>query len=82
VYQAPAGEFVTNADLAFATRDAARRLPQQLEDKAKVDQAAGVLSALLGWSPDDARRRLPEAAGRAGTPVAAVAEVLVTLTSV
>ena len=78
-FQTPADAFVTNADLGFSTRGAARQLPERIEEKAEVDQAAGVLSALLGWSPDEARRRLRDAAGKAGTPVAKVADVLVTM---
>ena len=78
-FQTPADAFVTNADLSFSTREAARQLPERIEEKARVDQAAGVLSAVLGWSPDDARRRLRDAAGRAGTPVAKVADVLITM---
>ena len=80
VFQTPTEEFVTNADLSFSTREAARRLPEQLAEKARVDQAAGMLSTLLGWTPDEARQRLRAAAVRAGTPVAAVAHAVVSLT--
>ena len=80
-FQTPAESFVTNADLSFMTREAARRLPEQMEDKAKVDQASGMLSVMLGWSPDEARTRLRSAAGKAGTPVATVADVLITMTT-
>ena len=80
-FQTPAENFVTNADLSFMTREAARRLPDQMEDRAKVDQASGMLSVMLGWSPDEARTRLRSAAGTAGTPVATVAEVLITMTT-
>ena len=79
VFQTPAEAFVTNADLGFMTREAAKQLPERIDNKAKVDQAVGVLSVLLGWSPDVARRRLRDAAGKAGTPVAKVADVLVTM---
>ena len=79
-FQTPAEDFITNADLSFMTREAARRLPEQMEDKAKVDQATGMLSVMLGWSPDEARTRLRAAAGKAGTPVSKVADLLITMT--
>ena len=80
-FQTPAEYFVRNADLSFRTREAAQRLPAQLQDRAKVDQATGMLSAMLGWSPDQARNRLRVAAEKAGTPVAAVADVLISMTA-
>lgn len=80
-FQTPADEFVTNADLTFMTRDAARGLPEQIEAKAKVDQAVGVLGGLLGWSPDDARGRLRRAASQANTPVDKVADLIVALSA-
>ncbi len=80
-FQTSAKDFITNADLSFMTREAARRLPEQMEDKAKVDQATGMLSVMLGWSPDEARTRLRSAAGKAGTPVAKVADLLITMTT-
>lgn len=81
VFQTPAGEFVTNADLSFQTREAARGLPEQLATKAKVDQAVGMLGQLLGWSPDVARDRLQTAARQAGTPLDTVAELIAALST-
>lgn len=79
VFQTPVDEFVTNADLSFSTRDAARRLPDQLEERAKVDQAVGMLTRLLRCSADEASDRLRRAATQAGTPVAKVADLIVAL---
>ena len=78
-FQTPADEFVTNADLSFMTRDAARRLPEDLRTKAQLDRAAGVLGGLLGWPLDEARERLRSAAGRARTPIDQVADLIVAL---
>lgn len=82
VFQTPGEEFVANADLSFMTRDAARALPERLEEKAKVDQAVGMLMAMLGVSADEARSRLRTAAGRAGTPVDKLADLVVALNAV
>ena len=79
VFQTPADEFVTNADLSFMTRDAARRLPEDLEAKAKLDRATGMLVGLLGWPADEARERLRSAAGQARTPLDQVADLIVAL---
>lgn len=79
VFQTPVDEFVTNADLSFSTRDASRRLPEQLEDKAKIDQAVGMLTHLLRCPAEEARERLRRAAAQAGTPVTKVADLIVAL---
>lgn len=79
VFQSPTCTFVRNADLTFMTRDAARHLPEQLERRARVDQAVGVLVAVRGWAPDEARGRLTSAADRAGTPLERVAEIVLSL---
>ena len=80
-FQTPAEYFVRNADLSFMSRAAAQRLPEQMQDRAKVDQATGMLAAMLGWSPDEARTRLRAAADQAGTPVATVADMVLSLTA-
>jgi hypothetical protein len=82
VFQTPAQEFTRNADLSFATREAARGLPLQLEEKAKVDRAVGMLSTLLGCSADEARSRVRAAASRADTPVGKVADLILALNAV
>lgn len=68
---------VTNADLSFTTRERARRLPQQLADHAKVEQAVGVLMARRGIAAGEARERIQAAARRADVPVTAAAEVVI-----
>jgi GAF domain-containing protein len=79
VFQAPVDSFVTNADLSFMTRDAARALPDTLEQKARFDQAVGMLIGRFGWSPKEARRRLRLAASRARTPLSEFTDLLVAL---
>ena len=80
-FQTPAAAFVSNADLGFSTRDAARGLPRQLEVKDTVDRAAGVLCGMFGWSPGEARDRLRDSAGRADVPLERVAELMLALAS-
>ncbi len=67
---------VTNADLSFRTRDASRELPRRLEDKARVEQAIGVLISTRGWSAEQARERLVSASVRADAPLSAVAGIV------
>src|SRR4051794_12706599 len=55
---ASADDLITNADLSFRTRDAAQKLPARLEEKARIDQAVGVLMGTHGWSAAEARERL------------------------
>ena len=80
-FQTPVDAFVTNADLGFATRVAARGLPRQLEIRDRVDRAVGWLCGTFGWSLQDARERLREAAARADVPLEKVAELVIALAS-
>jgi GAF domain-containing protein len=73
------GELVLNADLSFMTREFARELPQRLEDYEQLNQAAGVLMALHGWDPDQARERIRYAAGRAGVATSDVAKIVMVI---
>ena len=70
---------VTNADLAFSTLEAARRAPEQLRHEALVDTATGFLAAELDVDIDEARRRLDDAATRAGISVSALAQAMMRL---
>lgn len=79
--QVPADQVVSNADLSFMTRDLARELPARLDAKEALDSAVEVLVEAHGWPADEARRRLRTAAAQAGTPVDAVADLVVTLYS-
>ena len=79
LFGAHVGDVVSNADLSFMTRDFARELPQRLQDHDKVSQAVGVLMASRGMSAAEARERLEYCAGRAGIPVAAVADMVMVL---
>jgi GAF domain-containing protein len=81
VFGVPADAFVTNADLSFMTRDFARQLPQQLEEKARLDRAVGLLSSMRGEERQQARTRLLEAAGRARVPVSKVADLVLELSA-
>jgi GAF domain-containing protein len=60
------GGAVTNADLSFSTRDAARQAPQRLRDEASLDVASGLLAARVRCSVEEARTRLEAAATQAG----------------
>lgn len=68
---------VSNADLSFSTRDAARNAPSRLRDDALVDTATGILAAEQYVSVDDARQRLHDASWRADVPVAELARLIV-----
>lgn len=70
---------VTNADLAFSTRDRARQAPGLVRDDVSVDVATGIVAARRGISLDDSRAQLDDAARRAGIPVAGVARVVIEL---
>lgn len=79
LFLVPVTDLVRNADLSFSTRDAARALPQRLAEKAREDQAAGVLVATRGWTTAEARARLRDASRRAGVPVARTVDLLLAL---
>ena len=68
---------VRDADLEFSTRNAARQAPQHIEDRAVLDQAAGVVMAERGVDEDTARGVLAQAAGRAGIPEIEVARAVI-----
>ena len=68
---------VRDADLGFSTRAAAREAPRQLEDKALLDQAAGVVMAERGVDEETARDVLARAAERAGAPQVEVARAVI-----
>jgi GAF domain-containing protein len=68
---------VRDADLAFSTRTAARDAPQHIENRAVLDQAAGVLMAERGVDEEAARDVLAQAADRAGVPQVEVARAVV-----
>ena len=67
---------ITNADLSFATRGTAREAPQTLRDRARVDQAVRMLAAAADLTTEEASASLREAARRAGTTEARLAETL------
>jgi AmiR/NasT family two-component response regulator len=70
---------VKNADLTFQTRAWARELPDRLSARRKLETAVGVLVAMGGWTPDDARAKLRRAAEKAGIEVERVAELIMGL---
>jgi hypothetical protein len=79
VFGAKVSELVRNADLTFQTREWARELPDRVSARRKLETAVGVLMALHGWPPDEARTKLREAAEKAGIKVERVAEVVMGL---
>lgn len=68
---------VTNADLPFRTRETAGTGPQNLRALDVVEQAVGYLMASERIDVEHARRRLAEAAERAGTDLPTVAQALI-----
>lgn len=67
---------VSNADLGFTTREAARRAPGLIEDSATVDQATGVVMAARRVDRDTAREVIADAARRAGSEDVAIARAI------
>jgi GAF domain-containing protein len=79
LFGAKVTEVVKNADLTFRTRAWARELPDRLSARRKLETAVGVLVAMGGWTPDDARAKLRRAAEKAGIEVERVAELIMGL---
>jgi len=79
LFGAKVTELVSNADLTFQTREWARELPDRLSARRKLETAVGVLVAMGGWTPDDARAKLRRAAEKAGIEVERVAELVMGL---
>jgi GAF domain-containing protein len=67
---------ITNADLEFTTKDAAKSAPQVLHDSNTVETATGVLMEARGLRSEQARERIQRAASQVGLPEARVAEVI------
>lgn len=74
-----AGGAITNADLSFSTRTVAEQAPAVLRDARKLDVAHGLLAEALGFTVDEARQRLRQAAVRAELHPVRLAEVLTSL---
>jgi GAF domain-containing protein len=74
---ADSAEAVSNADLSFASRQRALEAPGILQDRQDVETAAGLIAGRCGLDLAASRRRLSEAAARAGLDEAVVAGVLV-----
>lgn len=70
---------VTNADLAFATRNEALRAPERLQDLRLIDLATGIVSTVKQVPPEIAAARLRDSAGRAGITVTEFAQWIVRL---
>jgi len=77
IFGAWAAGAVTNADLSFLTRREARATPQRVRDQSTIEVAVGILAAQERVSTDDARRRLLDAATRAGAPPLLLARALI-----
>jgi hypothetical protein len=76
VFGAIAGQGVSNADMGFASRERAEQGPVRVAEESQVDMALGVLMALHGWDPDQARTDLEQAARRAGTDQLSIARAI------
>jgi hypothetical protein len=70
---------VTNADLSFSTRREAEEAPQRLRCRSTVEEAAELVAHEEGVDEATARRRLREAAERAGITEEQLAEAVVRL---
>jgi GAF domain-containing protein len=78
-FGAELSEVVTNADLAFRTRDFARELPDRLATRERFDLAVSIMIERRGWAPDEAVSRLAKASELAGVPKGTVAEIVIAL---
>ncbi|MGW6129611.1 GAF and ANTAR domain-containing protein [Cellulomonas sp. NPDC055163] len=67
---------VSNADLPFRTREVARTATRALDELDVVEQAVGFVMAEQRVGEDEARRRLVDAAERAGVDVPSAARAL------
>jgi len=68
---------VSDADLEFASREAARRAPRILADVRLVDVAVGMLAARYHTDVNQARARLESAAEGAGASIVQAAVVVI-----
>ncbi len=74
-------DVVSNADLGFTTRFEAAKAPHRLRDRNLIDQAVGMLTAQWWIGPEEARRRLSQAAERAGISDTQMAQGVIGLAS-
>jgi GAF domain-containing protein len=72
-----AAEAVANADLSMASMERARQAPSMIEAVDTVNTAVGILAERDAVPPDEARRRLLDAASRAGINAADLARLIV-----
>jgi len=79
IFGAAVAELVTNADLTMSSRARAERAPDDLRDKAAVDQAVGILVAQQGVTVSTAQSLIVDAAQRAGISDAQAAAVVLQL---
>jgi hypothetical protein len=70
---------VTNADLSFLSRREAELAPGRLGHVSTLDRAAGLVAAAQAIEPETGRRRLEQAAARAGISGLQLAEALLSL---
>ncbi len=77
VFGAWAAAAITNADLAFSTRDRARETPHRLRERAVIDTAIGILAVDLKVDVGTAEARLRTAAVAAGVGAVELARVIV-----
>jgi GAF domain-containing protein len=70
---------VRDADLSFATRQAAARAPEILRERNDLDIAYGILAARYHETVEEAQSRLADAAARAGLSETSVARMVIQL---
>ena len=68
---------ITNADLGFTTRRAARDAPRLLFERTRIEVAVGILVASRGITAEEARLQLAVAAQRAGVSETALARLII-----
>ena len=77
IFDAWAPGAVTNADLSFSSREAAKRAPPLLRDDLNVHVAVGILTVAHRIDVDEARESLSDAARRAGVSEADLAVTII-----
>jgi AmiR/NasT family two-component response regulator len=76
MFGASVQEAVANADLSMASADRARQAVTTLDERDRINTAAGVLAVRHRMTPSEAQQSLVDAATRAGVPVIALADLV------
>jgi GAF domain-containing protein len=76
MFGASVQEAVANADLSMASLGRARQAVTTLDERDRINTAAGVLAARHGMTVTQAHESLVDCASRAGVPVVALADLV------